>query len=338
MICLWLADAGAATLRLPLVMRVEGRMVPTNAFLIINANVVDAPLETWVPKAPQEKTFSNFLRTVAGPASEKAAAAIAEPMPGGDSLSPATLIQLYQGLLKMPDRRVLFSIDFRDRTLFLWKTAQANGRGARVAATVVRNEAGQFKISAPAGDDNLGYLFIRSLQSVAESGQIDKIMRPAAAATDPGYRVFQIVPGVQLAARVSVSETSTPLSCADGRNSTPALLVGCWMTGGAFEPQGMSSLSAESQPKFKQWLSTLPPGGIAQLKALPAGPIFHTVTFDLGAVAVVYPSLLSPLLGNKRGVHVNNSAPRTIVNFFSADFADEILSSAHQQIIQSEQK
>jgi hypothetical protein len=332
-VCLWIADAAAATLRLPVAVRLESRMVTTNAFFLVNATIVDAPLETWNPRMPLEKTFGDFLKEVAGPNPERAIGTIAQPPSGADTLPPATLIKLYQDLLKMPARRVLLSIDFPGRTLFFWKAAQTDGRNPRVATTVIRNEAGAFKVSAPSTDDSTAYLLLRSLQVASDSGQLERIMQPVSTVpNEAGYRLFDIAPGVQLGAKTSVFERSNPLSCTNARNATAALFVGCWLTTGtAFESAGQSWLSVESQSRMKAWLATLSPDSITQLKALPAGPAFSAVTFDLGPLAMVFPSMLSPVLGNKRSVYVTSSAPATIVNFFSADFADEIFLSAYKQ-------
>jgi hypothetical protein len=338
-ICFWIAEAEAATLRIPVVMRMETRMVTTNAFLLVNANPVNAPLQTWTPKTLIDRSLGDFLKTASGPTPEKAAASIAQPPPGSDSLPPATLLKVYQGLLKMPDRRILFSMDVPGGTLFFWKTSEADGRMARVAATLVKSEAGTFKVSAPSDDDNMAYLLVRSLQAASESGQLDGIMKPVSSPpSEAGYRVFDVAPGAQLSAKVSVFERATPLSCTGARNSAAALFVGCWITGTAFEPAGLSWLSPESQSRLKQWLPTLSAEAIKQLKALPTGPAFQAVVFDVGPLAVVFPSILSPVLGNKRSVYVSNTVPQTIVNFFSADFADEIFLSAYQQTLQNQAK
>jgi hypothetical protein len=230
-------------------------------------------------------------------------------------------------------------MDVPGGTLFFWKTSEADGRMARVAATLVKSEAGTFKVSAPSDDDNMAYLLVRSLQAASESGQLDGIMKPVSSPpSEAGYRVFDVAPGAQLSAKVSVFERATPLSCTGARNSAAALFVGCWITGTAFEPAGLSWLSPESQSRLKQWLPTLSAEAIKQLKALPTGPAFQAVVFDVGPLAVVFPSILSPVLGNKRSVYVSNTVPQTIVNFFSADFADEIFLSAYQQTLQNQAK
>jgi hypothetical protein len=66
-ICFWIAEAEAATLRIPVVMRMETRMVTTNAFLLVNANPVNAPLQTWTPKTLIDRSLGDFLKTASGP-------------------------------------------------------------------------------------------------------------------------------------------------------------------------------------------------------------------------------------------------------------------------------
>ena len=340
-LCFVSTVANCSSLQIPLAMRIEARPVLTNAYLVMDATVINATLSDRLTSGTEvQRKFATFLSEVAGPNSQKAIGSITKPAAGSDALPPEALIRLYQNILKKPARRILFSVDLGDRTIFVWQSAQINGESPTVVTTAVQNGPEAFRVSAPHSDDNISYLVLRSMQLASESGQLDRIMSTTnSAISNSSYRLFQITPKVQLAVKMSIFESAMPLPCADARTSSPGTLVACWMTDSSLSNRLLAWLSAESRSRATQWLASLSPTAKVTLSQLSPGSNFKAVIFEVGPLAVVFPSMLSPFLGNKRSVYVNTSVnPSTIVNFFSADFADAVLTAAYEKAVKETSK